>query len=97
MIDWTKPLELIDGTPVVLCHDTDYVVRLLWKIGPDGRDEDGHYWVAREDGKRLTIEQVDPKHETEWMHPCYETLCFAADGSAEGCTTCVIRNRESQP
>lgn len=49
MIDWTKPLELIDGTPVVLePHDPNE----SYSNGPNGEpDEDGDYWIVREDGK----------------------------------------------
>lgn len=37
-IDWTKPIELIDGTPVVVT---------------DGPDEDGDYWIVRTDGRGI--------------------------------------------
>lgn len=42
MIDWSKPLELMDGTPV--------------RLDPDERapDEFGGHWVCREDGKLIT-------------------------------------------
>jgi len=43
-IDWTKPLELEDGTPVVLVS------------GPDG---DGDYRLMREDGEKFTETQTD--------------------------------------
>ena len=44
MIDWTQPLELMDGTPVRLSK-TGY-------CGGPNPDSDGDYWVEREDGAR---------------------------------------------
>lgn len=48
-IDWTKPLELSDGTPVVLSPQD------VW----DGAnpDADGDYWVRREDGRPFENEE----------------------------------------
>ena len=47
-VDWSKPLELSDGTPVVLCPGEEVGLR-----GGTNPDSDGHYWVAREDGQPL--------------------------------------------
>lgn len=44
MIDWTKPIELMDGTPVVLDPDG-------WAGG--NPDRDGDYWIKRPDGERI--------------------------------------------
>ena len=43
MVDWTKPLELEDGTPVVLIH---------------GPDRDGDYRLRREDNLYFTEHQT---------------------------------------
>lgn len=45
MIDWTKPLELMDGTPV----------RLRARGGLDGKNPDtgGDYWIEGANGERL--------------------------------------------
>lgn len=49
-VDWTKPLELIDGTHIVL---EAHVPGECLGNGPDGApDEDGDYWIVREDGVR---------------------------------------------
>lgn len=37
-IDWTKPIELIDGTPVMVS---------------EGPDPDGDYWIKRIDEGRI--------------------------------------------
>lgn len=52
MIDWTKPLELIDGTPVKLePHDPTTGLRTN---GPNGEpDSDGDYWIVNEDGSPI--------------------------------------------
>lgn len=44
-VDWSKPLELTDGTPLVLSPPE------VWEGG--NLDVDGHYWVRRADGKRF--------------------------------------------
>lgn len=46
-IDWTKPLELMDGTPVRL--ETDGEMETC--IGRTDPDKDGDYWIRREDGQ----------------------------------------------
>lgn len=46
-IDWSKPLELADGTPVE-ARDPD----ILWP------DDDGDYWAVRSDGEAFEAEQV---------------------------------------
>lgn len=43
-IDWTKPLELLDGTPVRLGP---------YGFGGKNPDKDGDFWVEREDGGRI--------------------------------------------
>ncbi len=50
-VDWTKPIELHDGTPVRLCVDG-------FQIGGPNPDRDGDYWVepeARADWDRKCI------------------------------------------
>lgn len=77
-IDWTKPLELIDGTPVILePHDPNGISG----NGPNRTpDRDGDYWVVRLDGKKF------------FNHCGY--LCIHADGCGEGTRTPAVRNRE---
>lgn len=48
-IDWSAPLELLDGTPVRLV--TIYEMSGLY--GGTNPDRDGHYWIKREDGKYI--------------------------------------------
>lgn len=48
-IDWSKPLELSDGTPLVLKAN-------VLRGNPDA---DGDYYLVRADGKPLTLEQCD--------------------------------------
>lgn len=48
MIDWAKPIEHVDGTP------------LVWKAGPDNPGPAGDYYVTREDGRELTHAQRHP-------------------------------------
>lgn len=43
-VDWTKPIELHDGTPVWLAHRGYH--------GGPNPDDDGHYWIEGEDGYR---------------------------------------------
>lgn len=43
-IDWTKPLELMDGTPIRLSD------RNGKDFGGTNPDRDGDYWIEREDG-----------------------------------------------
>lgn len=50
MIDWTKPLELMDGTPVRLVHSDHYALEPWGGCQPDNG---GHWWVEREDGLRF--------------------------------------------
>lgn len=45
-IDWTQPLELLDGTPVV------------FRPGPYAPDFSGSYWLVREDGELFTERQM---------------------------------------
>lgn len=47
MIDWTKPLELLNGTPVWLAA-TGFA-------GGPNPDEDGDYWVEGPDGYRECV------------------------------------------
>lgn len=74
MIDWTKPLELMDGTPVRLTEDDERP------------DEDGDYWIEREDGRR--IKSLD----RESMFPSYLQLCVGSNGW-EGRIGQLVRNR----
>lgn len=46
-IDWTKPLELMDGTPVRLLPADHYAIRPWGGTQPD---RGGHHWIEREDG-----------------------------------------------
>lgn len=48
-IDWTKPLELLDGTPVRLSAGSEVAAM----FGGTNPDHDGHYWVRREDGEPI--------------------------------------------
>lgn len=50
-IDWTKPLELMDGTPVVLSPEGG--------LCGNNPDLDGDYWVVREDGVYLECRCVN--------------------------------------
>lgn len=45
VIDWTQPLELLDGTPVRLVE------------GYDAQKGDSYWLIEREDGKMLTSSQ----------------------------------------
>lgn len=47
-IDWTKPLELMDGTPLVLRATTDH----------GNPDDAGDYYLRRDDGLPLMPEQI---------------------------------------
>lgn len=47
-IDWTKPLELMDGTPVRL-----QTVKELDGLYSSNPDDDGDYWIIGMNGERL--------------------------------------------
>lgn len=53
-IDWTKPLELLDETPVVLDRN---------------RDRDGDYWIRREDRQRIASTAVSKGYMSMCCHP----------------------------
>ena len=53
-IDWSKPLEMLDGTPV--------------KLDGVRPDRDGDYWFRREDGKR--VPSVDPSNTNGYTVMC---------------------------
>ena len=76
MIDWTKPLELMDGTPVVLVGGSP--------------DDDGDYWISREDGKNIP---------TSGCPGGYRTLCVHPDGTEwfGSCDVVIVRNRRAEP
>lgn len=48
-VDWTKPLELMDGTPVRL-EEPEEMSGLYGGTNPDCH---GHYWVVTPDGYKL--------------------------------------------
>lgn len=84
MIDWTKPLELIDGTPVRLERDPE-TGETNYSCAPD---KDGDYWIEREDGGRYV--SVDPKAKMD----SYAVICVHPNGCEEGTHTVIVRNRE---
>jgi hypothetical protein len=47
-VDWTKPLELMDGTPVRLVTEDEGI--------QSNPDKDGDYWIRREDGERIGLD-----------------------------------------
>lgn len=52
-IDWNKPLELMDGAPVVL--DPRIV---------GNPDRDGDYWIVREDGEKIQSSEPNWQYRT---------------------------------
>ncbi len=52
-IDWTKPLELMDGTPVVLDPEI-----------AGNPDRDGDYWIVREDGEKIQLSEPNCQYRT---------------------------------
>lgn len=76
-IDWTKPLEFIDGTPVVL-EPHDPKEDAAHTNGPNGTpDSEGDYWItSEEEGVRLRG---------------YASLCVSSDGAEDG--EPLVRNR----
>lgn len=84
MIDWTKPLELMDGTPVRL--ETDYYGETLAYLAPD---DDGDYWIEREDGGQIV--SVHPKAK----YRSYRIMCVHPNGCEEGTEIQIVRNRQS--
>ena len=73
-IDWTKPLELMDGTPVRLETEGEMET---W-IGRTDPDEDGDYWIRREDGKKFGF---------------LGAICVKSDGSYDFPSKSHVRNR----
>lgn len=51
-IDWSKPLELMDGTPVRLMTADE--------LGSDNPDSDGDRWITSEDGTTLAYSVICP-------------------------------------
>lgn len=82
-VDWTSPLELLDGTPVRLTRDEE--------TGDVDRhsnpDPDGDYWIEREDGHRIASTDCNSRSKA------YRQLCVHANGCEEGTGTIVVRNR----
>lgn len=66
-LDWTKPLELDDGTWVELCKTGDTAV---YPLDAQGRDEDGHYWIRRCDGL-----DFDHEHFARLARACIPPGC----------------------
>lgn len=83
-IDWTKPLELMDGTPVRLAVVGEE------PGAPSNPDESGDYYVVREDMEKFTRSQVP------WV-PSDICLICRPDGTQweESRDRFVIRNRAS--
>lgn len=77
-IDWSKPLELFDGTPVRLGpHVPSWAP---YCNGPNGTsDEEGDYWVEREDGEHMT--------------PGMPSVCVDPDGTIGFRGLSRVRNR----
>lgn len=78
-IDWSKPLELADGTPVRLGpHVPEWAP---YCNGPNGTpDTEGDYWVEREDGEPMSLGMP--------------SVCVAADGSIGFRGLTWVRNRD---
>lgn len=83
-IDWTKPLELLDDTPVRLTRD-DETGEVCRYSNPD---PDGDYWIEREDGER--IESIAKGRDARG----YLQMCVHANGCEEGTGTVIVRNRD---
>lgn len=84
MIDWTKPIEHVDGTPLVEAGYSDINGT---HTSPDAQ---GDYYFKREDGKPFTEDQA--------MQPY--VLIVRPDGSAWGIAwgighDPIVRNRKS--
>ena len=82
-IDWTKPLELMDGTPVVLTLDDDTGETDIYS----NPDPDGDYWITREDGDRI-VSLSNHKIMVD-----YAVMCVHANGCEEGTGKQIVRNR----
>jgi len=83
MVDWSKPLEHVDGTPLVLKGDMSQY--------PNGW---GNYYVVREDGKSLTGKQLI---NTPLTHDKLIVRSDGTAWSASGSTGApVVRNRIPQ-
>lgn len=80
-IDWKKPLELMDGTPVRLAAGENG--SRFNNAVDGGPDLDGDYWIEREDG-----EEIIGTHNAR-----YAELCVHANGNEEGTQTVIVRNR----
>lgn len=78
MIDWTKSLELIDGTPVKLGDPIAFKIDWTTK-----QDQDGDYWIEREDGEEYK----------SVMGGTYEIMCVHPDGREDSTDVIVVRNR----
>lgn len=80
-IDWSKPLELTDGTPVRLEAHKDRE-NPVFSNGPNGEpDEEGDYWIVREDGQPLRTIML--------------SLCVSAErGSCGFDDVPLVRNRD---
>lgn len=59
VIDWSKPLELLDGTPVKLDPTG---------LGGKNPDRDGDWWIVREDGERITATDGG-RYRSMCVHP----------------------------
>lgn len=58
-IDWNAPLELLDGTPVLLGDGL---------VGQNP-DRDGDYWVEREDGLEIKSVESRSSYNSMCVHP----------------------------
>jgi len=83
MVDWSKPLEHVDGTPLVLEGDASQY--------PNGW---GNYYVVREDGEQFTGKQlVNTPLTHDKLIVCLDGTAWSASGSTG---IPVVRNRIPQ-
>lgn len=86
MVDWTKPLELVDGTPVRLILDEETGETDTWSCP----DRDGDYWIEREDLGKIVSVRERP------MFPDYSSMCVHPNGCEEGTGIVIVRNRAAR-
>ena len=81
VVDWSKPIELMDGTPVALSgQEPDAVER--------NPDADGDYWIVKEDGTEFDVQLDTCRFRERYSH-----LCVKPNGCGEGMSNQFVRNR----
>lgn len=64
-MDWTQPIQHIDGTPLAIEH---------------GPDNEGDYYLLRADGKHPTARQINPNVDSDAPHNGGKFIIVLPDG-----------------